>query len=605
MIINVKNIRKLLIVILAVSVMLLSSCAQSPVVRVISPDAKTVAQQVNSLQKDPSKNQQAGSDESNFSDGQYKNDNKGNLTTSGQGQQTDFGQSGGQDGTAFGNGQSGGNSNGSGVGTGNEYGSGIGGSSGTGTGKPTGKSSDPGNKPKNIVFSPVSTQQINYPYDGSHNDTPVGVKTVAAAGIYADMVEMMGGTLVATSQDNLNNNVFTTVFKKDSGAKPYMPSQGQAMTAAQATALAKLPASQRPQTVVCDSSTFNGDQGKVAQNILTNANIRTLLMEDTVNNVGFYGTNLGGTKYAFDPFTMVLHNVYYIGQMLKDKCKVSDGQKMVSADKMSKEFEDYYLDKINGHSSSLHSRYPYSQPENAATKTQYVDGVTINTPDKDNIDRPASLQEYWSNLEFATGHDNWAQYIVQNKTVNHPTGVSDDEWNKYLGQNGRYNYYGTNYRLGLENNFFTSSCLTVNVENPYTNIAIGSYIEETFYNKTISPGYISNIYVGNNSNSPNDLIVKSQYDPNGQLIKLLAYGMLDDNRTVYPTNKYINLHVQPVGVHSWTSGAPESFLEPLWLATIFQSGSNVNIRQTVHDFYSKFYHYNLNDTQLNQILKKS
>jgi hypothetical protein len=68
----------------------------------------------------------------------------------------------------------------------------------------------------------------------------------------------------------------------------------------------------------------------------------------------------------------------------------------------------------------------------------------------------------------------------------------------------------------------------------------------------------------------------------------------------------MTLNVQPQGINSWTSGAPESVLEPLWLATVFHSkDSGVNIRQKISEFYSKFYHYNLNNNQINQILRTS
>lgn len=585
-IVKMKNKWKGIISLGIVAVMFLVSCAPSSVVRVTDPKGKVIAEnQQNSSQKDPEKKQQVDAEKPNASNIKNTKDDKGQSISKGQ-----SGNEGGA--SAVSGGASGISSSGSGFGDGS--GSDL--EAANQPQQPPTPPTPPQQPTQSVgVFSPAGTQSINTPYDGTTLVTiPAGAKTVAAAGIYADMVEMLGGTLTATSPDNLGNNLFTSVFQNASGAKPFMPSNGETMTQDQATLLANMPVDQRPQVVIADSATFSGANGQAAQNILTNAQIQTQLMEDNIFS------DVVINKFDDEPFTMVLRNVYYIGQILKEKCTVNDGQGMVPADKMAQEFKDYYAEKINGGSNSLHIKYRYSGITNVTSFTQYTDGVTINpsVPSK-NLTPPSSLQEYWNNLEFAQEHYNWTQDAIQNNIIK-PASVSDDNWSKYMGNSGQYQYYATTYQFGLENNFFSSALEMVNVQNLYTNDIV-PYVNNNFYNLHLSPGYPSGLQ---GKYDANDVIVRSKYDPNGNPIKLMAYKSIG---AVQPRNYpigQINLHVQPVGIHSWTNGSPESLLEPLWLATIFQNNSGIDIGQRVSDFYSKFYHCNLNADQINSIINR-
>lgn len=83
------------------------------------------------------------------------------------------------------------------------------------------------------------------------------------------------------------------------------------------------------------------------------------------------------------------------------------------------------------------------------------------------------------------------------------------------------------------------------------------------------------------------------------------YGFLADDGsmvTTYIRDSY-NVYVNPCGVGSWTSGSAESVLETKWAAWKFHSAySESQVKEEIKKFYSKFYRYNLSDSQVNSIL---
>ncbi|AZV57190.1 hypothetical protein [Clostridium sp. AWRP] len=576
-----KIIRKCFIILLASSVMILSSCAPSPVVRVVSPNAKIVAQQkLKSSQMDLAKKQQSNDDSSNDSSTQNKISDNGKSKISSEGQ-PGSGATLGQSGTAAINSKSQSSNTGASNTQNNTQPSSSGNNSSKGTGE--------GSNNAGGTFSPAGTQTASI--DGEERQIPKNVRNVAAAGIYADMVEMLGGTLAATSQDNLDNNMFTGVFKNASSAKPYMPVYGQAMTTTQAKEIVDIPADQRPQVVICDNNTFSGS-GKSAQDILTNAKIQTFSIEETSSS------DVDNTNFNSDPYKMILHNVYYFGEMLKDKCTTNDGQSTVPADKMAEEFKDYYVKNIDGDSSSLHSKYPYTSESSKSNSkiesyghrhfTFYADKFFVSTG-TDVTDSVDNYNKYNSNLDAINN--------ITSKVVSE--GSSGTTW-KTLSDNinsgFRYSYVQLE---GTNRNLFKSALQMINIK----------YQDPLSYHKPdsnnaveVGPGMYGawemltdtdNVIVTSTTTSDNKYTVR--------LPEYASYSISGDKTVAFAEEK---LHIQPTGIHSWMSGSPESVLEPLWLSTVFYSNdTSVDIKQAVKDFYSKFYHHDLTDEELNKILK--
>lgn len=65
-----------------------------------------------------------------------------------------------------------------------------------------------------------------------------------------------------------------------------------------------------------------------------------------------------------------------------------------------------------------------------------------------------------------------------------------------------------------------------------------------------------------------------------------------------------NVFTIPKGVATWDTPEPESFLAPVWMAQIFypELFSNIDIKNEIKDFYSKYYNLNITDVEINQIL---
>lgn len=84
-----------------------------------------------------------------------------------------------------------------------------------------------------------------------------------------------------------------------------------------------------------------------------------------------------------------------------------------------------------------------------------------------------------------------------------------------------------------------------------------------------------------------------------------AYGFLDDYGEIVRSTisgEYTVL-VNPRGVGDWASGSVESILETVWASyAITGSRSEDEVRDTISEFYSTFYRYDLSDEQLDTIL---
>ncbi|WP_415533375.1 hypothetical protein [Ethanoligenens sp.] len=384
--------------------------------------------------------------------------------------------------------------------------------------------------------------------------------------MYADMVLMMGGTLVATSEDNLSNSLYTSVFPAVSGIPGSMPANGQAMTTDQADALANMPAKSRPQAVVADSATFSGS-GQAAETILNQAQIKVLVMEDTT------GSPLTDAVFSDSPFVTILHNTYYIGQMLKDKCSVNGK----SADAVATNFEDFYKNNVNGGSGSLHNQYGdyYVPPSTDAadfTKRHdsgYVDGFVLHPP-TEQTDPGLTYAQFNAEMDSIIPNVRNPALDIGTTTFFPPIGLD-----------------------GLYNQYFKSSVKMINSR---------SFTKPGPVGDTVANNYDFEMFC-------NQIIVTSNHTTDNQYTVRIPARACYGNVIIQIAGE-IKLNLQPSGlhgVHTWLSGAPESVLEPLWLAAVYHPSDHSmgDFSNTLTKFYSTFFHHSLTPDELHQIMRNS
>jgi iron complex transport system substrate-binding protein len=81
--------------------------------------------------------------------------------------------------------------------------------------------------------------------------------------------------------------------------------------------------------------------------------------------------------------------------------------------------------------------------------------------------------------------------------------------------------------------------------------------------------------------------------------------MKDASLSVVPAVKNEKVYVVPIGTYLWSVRSGEGALMPLWLAKIQQPEifKDLNIEDKTKEFYSEFYKYELNQEELDKILK--
>jgi hypothetical protein len=85
----------------------------------------------------------------------------------------------------------------------------------------------------------------------------------------------------------------------------------------------------------------------------------------------------------------------------------------------------------------------------------------------------------------------------------------------------------------------------------------------------------------------------------------VSHGFLDEDGSIVPTTITgdYDILVNPRGVSGWTGGAPESILEPFWVAAQFYGAYTPDaLRLRTRDFYRRFYRHELTEAQLAMIL---
>jgi hypothetical protein len=430
------------------------------------------------------------------------------------------------------------------------------------------------------VFASAGTQMVDV--NGEQKELPKGVKTVAAAGQYASIVGMIGGgaSLVGTSNDNAQaGTLFSAVFKNGTSIPNYMPSAGQAMTQGQLSNILSLDGDKKPQVVLCDSATFSALPDAASK--LNTAGIQTVTMEEANANVDRGSAN-------DSPYQTVKYNVQVLGKMMDSSITI-DGK---HPEGIANDFNSYY-DDVKSDLGQYH--YSYADGDTTLSSygkrrlTYYVNSFGIAPNNNGDVMSASDYQAYLSLTKSDLSLSVFQQVSkVLPGSVEYKNNLQEnirtayENWARLYRSKDVYRYQA-NLRYGQENNFFTSALQMVNVDNQFTNKFVGMPTTTEIF-------YVDHLIV----NSPTAV---------GERVELMTTGTGTASNGAYPAGE-VTLNVQPQGVNSWTSGAPESVLEPLWLATVFHSkDSGVNIRQKISEFYSKFYHYNLNDNQINQILK--
>ena len=87
--------------------------------------------------------------------------------------------------------------------------------------------------------------------------------------------------------------------------------------------------------------------------------------------------------------------------------------------------------------------------------------------------------------------------------------------------------------------------------------------------------------------------------------KLHGYGFADEIGQFVSSDIRgdYDIHVNPNGLGSWTSGSAEGVLEAVWIARLYYDAfSQSELEQEIADFYSTFYRYRLSAGEMEQIL---
>lgn len=406
--------------------------------------------------------------------------------------------------------------------------------------------------------------------DGQTKQLPTNATKVAAAGQYADMVCMLGGAdaLLDTSPEN-KSGLFQEAFNLAKTTAADMPAVGNAISQSNFSILLN---NVKPQVVFYTDGTFTQDQ--LAQ--LTAAQIWPveLIVPETVNEYSDYNTR------NEKPLQAVTYNVDVIANVLK-KDITTDGQHPLD---IANAFDSYFTNQIEATTASKYSYAPFAHSTMMYT-TLFAQNLALNTVDVNgNSLQPASYSVYnqWvqATLQIAPilqictlGTATAAEQAQRLAYCNTPWGMSAEQ---------NTERYRASLRSGTENDYFTSSLEMIGYYNTYNN---ASKYTSSGSGIVSAPGHII---------VPTKNMTITGADPNEKM---------EIPGTWFPPNYWgagcscyssqlVQLNVQPTGLHSWTSGGPESILEPLWLRSVFWSSdySAAQFQSDLSAFYVKFYH---------------
>ncbi len=408
------------------------------------------------------------------------------------------------------------------------------------------------------------------PYDPSK--IPENLEKVAAVGNIALYVEMLGGTgrLVATSE-NFKNNSFANRAFSDLGSVPQVWSSdgsGEMSDADFQTLLA-----QKPEAVLCMPGSLSQQQMAT----LDSQEIYVLMLS------------------SFNTTSNIKANVQMLGTILG---KPKNLPTAPDANKRAENYIKWMEDIID--------RFPHpfsgSEKWNLDQEGSFGEGAEKNNASSDSGQYTLLIDGWDDSMNVV--NDNGGAYIR--------TGYSrrNSPASYYLSLGGAANKAVIN-APDLANLY--PYYPAVPTFNEFNNSNVNNSWVRTTQGRTISQAITANL----GSSNFNKVIVDSE---NTRISMANSYawevGIPQEDGTGHAYLNSIGADTQivgpyevlvnPSGIGSWTTGSPESPLEALWANEIFnnnqsEDGAFSAIRAEIEYFYSEFYGYNLQPSDMDWI----
>ncbi len=412
-------------------------------------------------------------------------------------------------------------------------------------------------------------------------EVPENVEHVTAVGDAALIVQMLGADnrLVASSSNIINDALAKNVFANEGLSQVSALWEGNGSTSISDNNFQELLVKQ-PQACFEISG----------QNTFTENQIATLKQ----NSIAYIA--LPDLKTTGD----ICQAVEIVGTVLGN-------QNGIDAQANAKEYIDYFNSTISYVSSKV-NRFTYKSID--FDNNRSINGIKY-------LSNNTSEGHY---SLYIMGWDNEAQYkLHNNSTVALQgngmaavlSGYSYSPTSYYMSIGGVVNAASTYIDYGTMKNWYANpitsvdKLLTVNGGHGALSDYTLTKVDNAYLGESLFPAIIVE------NNAIRDQIMKSDlwknYGPITSSTGLTKdYGFLDASGSIVTSSIRgdYDILVNPQGVGSWTSGSVESILEPIWIASKFSNSiSEDELKTKIKEFYKKFYRYDLNDSQVDNILK--
>ncbi|MGN0703612.1 MAG: hypothetical protein ACI4LD_03530 [Lentihominibacter sp.] len=457
------------------------------------------------------------------------------------------------------------------------------------SGKKTGNSGED-NSPKEDTDTAGATDDPNsrqiYDSNGNVIDLPEEVNSVVVAGDAAPIVQMLGGKgiISGSSADFTGNSLAQSVFAgEDLGEAETLWSDdgSSAMSSESFNKLLKM----KPDVCVNVSgqNSFSDSQLKTLKN--KKISVVTIPSLNTADNIQ-------------DAVTV-------LGDMIGDRSGEDGG---VNAKDLASEYEDY-CDSLVSAVQGKTGRFSYNNVD--YNNDYYVNGTKTARSTASN-GKYALYVSGWDSCTYKISTNTGSTIFSDSGVATVPQGYSRSPLSYYLSVAGVCN---NGARLSRDD-YSTYAAVPFN-RNVFKHTNSGSY---AFYRDTLEsfltvPSGSNKIALGDSnfktvivdSSSTKNKIKSSpswkKYDK-VTVNTITDYGFEAEGKLVtsYVRGDY-DVYVNPYGVCSWTEGSVESVLECKWAAWRIQGAySESEVKSEIKKFYSKFYRYELSDSEVNRIL---
>lgn len=426
-----------------------------------------------------------------------------------------------------------------------------------------------------------------YDANGTVVDLPEQVNSVVAAGDAAAIVQMLGGkSIISGSSTSFTaNSLVGQVFASQDVGKAATLWQGDGTSAMSSSNFNKL-LSMKPD--VCINVSGQGSFSDSQRSILKEKKIACI------------------TLPALTSSDNIQDAVTITGDMIGDRSGQKGG---VNAKKLAAEYVSYCKDMIS--------------EVKGKTGLFTWNNIDFNTGKK-NAHSTASNGQYtlylsdWENTSYTiTTNTGASLYKDSSGVAVAPQGYSKSPPSYFLSVAGVCN----NGARFVRDNRSEYAAVPLN-RNVFEHKTSGSHI---FYGDTnesfarVKSGESIDIGLGEqnfkailveSSSIKNKIQASDTWKVYGRVTanNVTDYGFLAKDGsmvTSYIRGNY-DIYVNPKGVGSWTKGSAESILGAKWVAWKFHGAySESQVKSEIKKFYSKFYRYNLSDSQVNKILAGS